>query len=65
MHGGFMNKVISIVFLFGLIACGGGDGDSVSNGGSSGGSSNVSTECEDTSSSSSLPSCVRTGMSYN
>ena len=60
-----MKKIGSGMLMLGLLAifvsCGGDDG-TVAGGGSSG--TTVSSVCVNSSSTSSLPSCVRTDMSY-
>lgn len=62
-----MRKILTRLFALGaialmLVSCGEDSGTTASNGTGNGGS--VSTDCSDTSSTSSLPSCVRTDMSY-
>jgi len=60
-----MRKTLTRLFALGavalmLVSCGGDSGTTAGSGTGSG----VSTDCTDSSSTSSLPSCVRTDMSY-
>ena len=61
-----MRKVLSGIFMLlivgMLVSCG--DDATTAAGSGSNNSGSTSTECTDTSSTSSLPSCVRTDMSY-